>query len=94
MTRLASVHRLDDYRSALAPQAPADAEQLWLEVLAAARLFGELRQAGMSVRFDATADGPPLVRITDLQGKTIREVAPAVACDPAALEAELLSPAG
>lgn len=87
---LAPVLRLDDHRTAL-PQEPAvDPAQVWGEVMAAAQLFGALREAGMSVRFDVEEPGtPPRVRITDLQGRTLREVSPASACDPAALEAEL-----
>lgn len=88
----ASVHRLDDHRTALPPEPATDPGEVWAEVMAAARLFGALREAGMSVRFD-TEDpaSPPRVRITDLSGRTLREVPPALACDPVALEAELLS---
>lgn len=89
---LASVHRLDDHRTALAPDPATDPGEVWAEVLAAARLFGALREAGMSVRFDTEDPAyPPRVRITDLSGRVVREVAPALACDPEALEAELLS---
>lgn len=91
---LASVVRLDDFRTALAQDVPVDAPAVWDEVAAAAELFGRLRAEGMSVRFDlADPTTPPHVRITDLEGRTLRDVPPAVACDPAALEAELLGPA-
>jgi hypothetical protein len=86
---LAPVHHLDDHR----PPPPPD-EEVWAEVMAAARLFGILREAGRSVRFDPAADGRPTrVRITDLDGNTIREVSPAVAVDPEALERAALGPA-
>lgn len=89
---LAPVLRLDDYRSALPPEPQIDSDEVWGEVLAAAQLFGTLRDAGMSVRFDAAGDGePPRVRITDLTGRTLREIPAELACDPRALEAELLS---
>ena len=92
---IAPVLHLDDYRSALDRPAPVDGDEVWAEVLAAARLFGALRDAGMSVRFDLDEDGhPPRVTITDLEGRAIREIEPAVACDPAALEAAVLSSAG
>ena len=64
-------------------------------MIAAAHLFGVLRDAGRSVRFDTDDPArPPRVRITDLEGRTIREIPTAIACDPAALEAEALRPAG
>lgn len=89
---LAPVHRLDDYRNGLAPQAPVDEAEIWGEVLAAAQLFGTLRAAGMSVRFDSDGDGsPPRVRVTDLGGRTLRVIPSSIACDPQALEAALLS---
>lgn len=88
---LAPVYRLDDFRSAEAPLPAVDPVQVWGEVMAAAQLFGELRDAGMSIRFDAEDPAsPPRVRITDLQGRTLREISPAVACDPQALHAEVL----
>lgn len=87
---LARVYRLEHYRGR-ARSAPAEDGAVWDEVEAAARLFGDLRAAGMSVRFEpAGAARPPRVWITDLQGRVLRDVAPATACDPAALEAELL----
>jgi hypothetical protein len=90
---LAPVYRMDDFRTDLSQDPPVDAAQVWGEVMAAAQLFGVLRDAGMSVRFDAEGpDGPPRVRITDLQGRTLREISPDTACDPAALEAEALRP--
>ena len=47
--------------------------------MAAAQLFGELRAAGMSVRFDVDDPTlPPRVRVTDLEGRTIREIPPTV----------------
>ena len=89
---LAPVVRLDDYRSALMPEPPVDADDVWGEVMAAAQLFGTLRAAGMSVRFDSDEDGgPPRVRVTDLSGRTLRELPAEMACDPQAIEAELLS---
>lgn len=91
---LAPVYRLDDFRSAEAPEPAIDPVQVWSEVMAAAQLFGELRAAGMSVRFDTEqADSPPRVCITDLQGRTLRELSSAVACDPKALHAEVLGAA-
>ncbi len=70
-----------------------DPTQVWSEVMAAAQLFGALREAGMSVRFDVDDPTlPPRVRITDLEGRTLREIPPSLACDPAALEAEVLGP--
>jgi hypothetical protein len=90
-TPLASVHRLDDYRTDLPVDPPVDAAQVWGEVMAAAQLFGALREAGLSVRFDSDEpSGPPKVRITDLEGRTLREIAPSIACDPDALRAEVL----
>jgi hypothetical protein len=91
---LAPVYRLDDFRTEL-PQDPAvDGSQVWGEVMAAAQLFGTLREAGMSVRFDVEdPTRPPRVRITDLEGRTLREIPPSLACDPTALEAEVLGPA-
>lgn len=86
---VAPVHHLDDYRD---PPPPGD--EVWAEVLAAARLFGVLRAAGRSVRFDPAADGSPTrIRITDLEGNTIRSISPSVAVDPEALEREALGPA-
>jgi hypothetical protein len=88
---LAPVLRLDDYRTDLPQDPPVDATAVWGEVAAAAELFGELRAAGMSVRFDSDGpDGPPRVRVTDLEGRMLRDVPPSIACDPAALGAELL----
>jgi hypothetical protein len=88
---LAPVYRLDDFRSELGPEPPVDPTQVWGEVMAAAQLFGALREAGMSVRFDVDDPTlPPRVRITDLEGRTLREIPPSLACDPAALEAEIL----
>src|SRR5213078_3029015 len=72
--RLAPVTRLDDRRTS--PNREID--EVWAEVLAAARLFGMLREAGLSVRFDPSEDGGPMrVRITDLDGNTVREISPA-----------------
>ena len=87
---LASVHHLAERR-----KAPArEMDEVWAEVLAAARLFGLLREAGLSVRFDpADEDGELRVRITDLDGRTIREISPATACDPVALAREAFRPA-
>jgi hypothetical protein len=94
-TDLAQIYRLDDFRSILPPEDPPQGEEVWAEVMAAARLFGELREAGLSVRFDVDDPTlPPRVRITDLEGNTIREIPPSIACDPDALEAEVLRPAG
>lgn len=91
---LASLYRLDDYRTELVQDPAVDPGQVWGEVMAAAQLFGVLREAGMSVHFDlADVTSGPRVRITDLQGRTLREIAPEVACDPDALEAEILGPA-
>ena len=91
----APVYRLDDFRSELPPEEAPDGEQVWAEVMAAAQLFGVLREAGLSVRFDVDDPTlPPRVRITDLEGRTIREIPPGIACDPEALEAEALRPAG
>ena len=88
---LAPVVRLDDYRNALPQDPPVDATQVWGEVMAAAQLFGELRAAGLSVRFDVDDPAlPPRVRITDLEGRTVREIPPAIACDPGLLHEELL----
>lgn len=90
---LAPVIRLDDYRNEFAPEPPVDDTQVWGEVMAAAQLFGELRQAGMSVHFDVEDPTlPPRVRITDLEGRTLREITPSVACDPQALHDEVLGP--
>ena len=91
---LAPVYRLDDYRTDEAPEGPVDANAVWAEVMAAARLFGTLRQAGMSVRFDSDGDGPPKVSITDLEGHTIKEIPPSAACDADALEAEAFKDLG
>ena len=89
------IYRLDDFRTVLPPEEPADGDQVWDQVAAAAQLFGTLRAAGLSVRFDVDDPSlPPRVRITDLEGRTIREIPPAIACDPEALEAEALRPAG
>jgi hypothetical protein len=91
---LAPLVRLDDFRSAVRPDPPVDPDAVWDEVAAAARLFGSLRSAGMSVRFDCEdRSGPPRVTITDLAGRVLRDVPAALACDPEALEAELLGPA-
>jgi len=91
----ASVHRLDDFRTVLPQEPPVDAGGVWDEVAAAAQLFGVLRDAGLSVRFDVDdPTRPPRVSVTDLEGRTIREIPPAIACDPRALEAEALRPAG
>ena len=88
---LASVHRLDDHRKA---SMTPDVDEVWAEVMAAARLFGMLREAGLSIRFDpASEEGELRVRITDLDGNTIREISPATACDPAALAREAFRPA-
>ena len=88
---LGNLYRLDDFRTALEPEPEVDPGQVWGEVMAAAQLFGKLRQAGLSVRFDVEDPTlPPRVRITDLQGRTVKEIEPSVACDPAALEAEVL----
>jgi hypothetical protein len=95
MSDIAPVFRLDDFRTVLPREDAPDGTQVWNEVLAAAQLFGRLREAGMSVRFDVDDPTlPPRVRITDLEGRTIREIPPSIACDPAALEAEVLRPAG
>src|SRR3954453_18375281 len=92
---LAPLYRLDDFRSILPPEEPPDGDEVWAEVASAARLFGVLREAGMSVRFDVDDPTlPPRVRITDLQGRTIRDIPASIACDPEALEAEALKPAG
>ena len=85
---LAPVLRLDDYRTTEAPEPPVDTEKVWEEVMAAAQLFGTLRQAGMSVRFDTDGDGPPRVSITDLEGNKIKDISRGAACDPAALHDE------
>ena len=88
--RLTPVTRLDDRRTA--PNREID--EVWAEVLAAARLFGMLREAGLSVRFDPSEDGGEMrVRITDLDGNTIREISPATAVDPVALAREAFRPA-
>ena len=95
MSDSAPVYRLDDFRTVLPREEPPDGTEVWSEVMAAAQLFGLLREAGMSVRFDVDDPTlPPRVRITDLEGRTIREIPPALACDPAALEAEMLRQAG
>ena len=88
---LGNLYRLDDFRTELEPEPAVDPTQVWGEVMAAAQLFGRLRQAGLSVRFDVEDPTlPPRVRITDLQGRTVKEIEPSVACDPVALEAEAL----
>jgi hypothetical protein len=88
---LASVHRLDDHRK-VSPTPEID--EVWAEVMAAARLFGMLREAGLSVRFDPSTDDSPMrVRITDLDGNTIREISPETAVDPVALAREAFRPA-
>ena len=88
---LGNLYRLDDFRTALPAEPDVDPGEVWTEVMAAAQLFGRLRQAGLSVRFDVEdPTQPPRVRITDLQGRTVKEISPSVACDPAALEAEVL----
>ena len=80
---IASVYRLDDFRTVLPQDEPADAGEVWGEVVAAAQLFGVLRDAGLSVRFDVEDPAcPPRVRITDLEGRTVREIPSAIACDP------------
>jgi hypothetical protein len=85
--RTASVHHLDDRRAA--PTGPA--EDVWAEVMAAARLFGLLREAGLSIRFEPAEDFSRMhIRITDLEGNTVREISPATAVDPAALAREAL----
>jgi hypothetical protein len=90
---LAAVYRLDDFRTALPEEPPADPNEVWTEVMAAAQLFGALRERGLSVRFDVEDPTlPPRVRITDLEGRTIKEIPPGVACDPSALEREALGP--
>ena len=91
---LAPVIHLDDYRTADRQGPAIEPGPVWDEIDAAARLFGRLRHAGMSVRFVTEGrSGPPRVAVTDLEGRVLREVAPEVACDPAALEQELLGPA-
>ena len=88
---LASVHRLDDHRKR---SSQPEIDEVWAEVMAAARLFGMLREAGLSVRFDpADEDGELRVRITDLDGNTVREISPATAVDPVALAREAFRPA-
>jgi hypothetical protein len=88
---LGNLYRLDDFRTDLPAEPEVDAGQVWNEVMAAAQLFGTLREAGLSVRFDVEDPTlPPRVRITDLEGRTVKEIPPTVACDPAALEAEAL----
>jgi hypothetical protein len=90
---LATVYRLEDYATDLPSDPVVDPSQVWGEVMAAAQLFGTLRDAGLSVRFDAADPGQaPRVLITDLQGRMVREVSPAVACDPEAMRTELLAP--
>src|SRR4051794_39695658 len=91
---LAPVIRLDDYRSDDLPEPPVDASAVWSEVMSAARLFGTLREAGMSVRFESETDGPPRVVITDLQGRTIKEISPGAACNPDTLAAEAFNQGG
>ena len=92
---LGNLYRLDDFRTDLPAEPAVDPSEVWTEVMAAAQLFGKLRQAGLSVRFDVQDPTlPPRVRITDLQGRTIRDIEPSLACDPSALEEELLKPAG
>jgi hypothetical protein len=92
---IAPVYRLDDFRTVLPQEPPVDSGEVWSEVMAAAELFGVLRDNGLSVRFDVDDPTmPPRVRITDLEGRTVREIPPAIACDPQALEAEALRPAG
>ena len=88
---LAPVLRLDDFRSDIRPDPPVDATQVWGEVMAAAQLFGALREAGLSVRFDVDDPTmPPRVQITDLEGRVVKEIPPGVACDPEALQTEAL----
>src|SRR4051812_25195577 len=61
----APVYRLDDFRTVLPPEEPIDGDEVWAEVTAAAHLFGQLREAGMSVRFDVDDPTlPPRVRVT------------------------------
>lgn len=87
----ASVHRLDDYRTAFGRPRERPEDEVWAEILAAGDLYGALAEAGMTVRFDASDPAlPPRVRVTDLEGNTLRELSPSVACDPAALESALL----
>jgi hypothetical protein len=88
---LASVHRLDDHRKV---SKTPEVDEVWAEVMAAARLFGMLREAGLSIRFDPAAEAGELrVRITDLDGNTVREISPATAVDPVALAREAFRPA-
>ena len=91
---LAPVIRLDDFRTEDPQDSPVDPAAVWAEVMNAARLFGTLREAGMSVRFETEAEGPPRVVITDLQGRKIREIPPSAACDPDALEAAAFNQGG
>ena len=87
---LTPVTHLDDHRDS--PSREID--EVWAEVMAAAKLFGMLREAGLSVRFDPSGDDGPLrVRITDLDGNTIREISPETAVDPVALAREAFRPA-
>jgi hypothetical protein len=87
----ASVHRLDDYRTALDRPREQPEDEVWAEILAAGDLYGALAAAGMAVRFDASDPAlPPRVRVTDLAGNTLRELSPSVACDPGALQSALL----
>lgn len=88
---LSNLYRLDDFRSALPAEPEVDPGQVWGEVMAAAQLFGALRDAGLSIRFDVSdPTQPPRVRITDLEGRTVKEISPAAACDPETLQAEAL----
>jgi hypothetical protein len=93
--RRATVHRLDDYRSVLPQERRAGHDEVWAEIMAAADLFATLREAGMSVHFEAgEGTSAPRVRVTDLEGRAIRDLSPTLACDPQALRDELLSPGG
>ena len=88
----ASVHRLDDYRTAFGRPRDRPDDEVWAEIVAAGDLFGALADVGMTVRFDASDPAqPPRVLVTDLDGNTLRELSPSVAYDPAALESVLLS---
>jgi hypothetical protein len=88
---LGNLYRLDDFRTSLPAEPAVDDSQVWGEVMAAAQLFGALREAGLSVRFDVEDPTlPPRVRITDLERRTVKEIPPSVACDPDALQAEAL----
>ena len=86
------VANLDDYRTAFRPEADSATDEVWAEIFAAANLFGALRDAGLTVHFDVDDPTlPPRVRVSDLEGNTVRELSPSVVCDPSVLESELLS---